>query len=45
MKFDTVERKLKSFIPGDVKQSNNLEEFKLKLKTFQKIHCICPMCS
>ena len=36
---------MKSFIPGDVKQSNNLEEFKLKLKIFQNIHCICPMCS
>lgn len=30
---------------SDVKQSNNLEEFKHKLKTFQNIHCICPMCS
>ena len=28
-------------LPSNVKQSHNLEEFKLKLKNLQKIHCTC----
>ena len=30
--------------PSNVKQSHNLEEFKLKLKNLGKIHCKCVVC-
>ena len=31
-------------LPSNVKQSHNLEEFKLKLKNLRNIHCICVVC-
>ena len=31
-------------LPSNVKQSNNLEEFKLKLKNLGNIHCTCVVC-
>ena len=31
-------------LPSNVKQSHNLEEFKLKLKNLGNIHCTCIVC-
>ena len=31
-------------LPSDVKQSHNLEQFKLKLKNLEDIHCTCAVC-
>ena len=31
-------------LPSNVKQSQNLEELKLKLKNLGNIHCICVVC-
>ena len=31
-------------LPSNVKQSHNLEEFKLKLKNLGNIHCTCVVC-
>ena len=31
-------------LPSNVKQSHNLEEFKLKLRNLGNIHCTCVVC-
>ena len=31
-------------LPSNVKQSHDLEEFKLKLKNLGNFHCICVVC-
>ena len=32
-------------LPSNVKQSHNLEEFKLKLRNLGNVHCTCVVCS
>ena len=35
---------LRNSLPNNVKQSHNLEEFKLKLNNLGNIHCTCVVC-
>ena len=37
-------RLLWNSLPSNVKQSHNLEEFKLKLRNLWNIHCTCVVC-